>query len=53
MDMKQDVARDLSDAENPVRCEWTKPSLVRLRAGSAENTLGNTINDGTLETIGS
>ncbi len=35
------------------RKAWAKPTLLRLRSGSAENVPGTTILDGPLETIGS
>lgn len=39
--------------EAQLRRAWAKPSLARLRSGSAENTPGSAINDGSLETVGS
>jgi hypothetical protein len=40
-------------SELETRATWVKPSLARLRSGSAENIRGSTIQDGPLEMIAS
>lgn len=41
------------DSRKSGRKAWSKPSLARLRSGSAENIPGDAIIDGTIEGQGS